>query len=136
MIDQKIPDDVDDEVAQIYSERFPNYCPECGDALVVAGGRVDPEKGWYEHIDPVVTCPDMCVRYRFTAGVDQDEGQELRTAPGAEAWDWADDLAGFCDIHREEMVRTKNLYLEGKPTVQYKCPECDREAVVQHCGST
>lgn len=132
VLDENIPDAVErEDVRRIYRERFPNYCPECAGEIVVAGGRVNPEEGWYEHLDPVLTCErGACVQWRMTAGVDQDDGQELRTAPGADEWDHFDGVQAFCDIHRELMVPTKNLVMDDRPTRQYKCPECDREAVV------
>lgn len=132
MIPEQIDDDLPGTTKRILDERLPNYCHNCGGEIVLAGGRTEPEEGWYEHIDPVVMCERGCWRDRFTAGVEDGgaEGREYRVAPGAEEWDEFDDVAGWCDIHREVMEKTKDLLLDGRRVRQYKCPECDRETTV------
>lgn len=131
MLDDNIPEEVTEErIKEIYRDRFPSYCHQCGEEVVVAGGQLTPVNGWYEHLDPVLMCERGCWKDRFTAGVDQQEGQEWRVAPGADLWsDTAlADVAGYCDIHREQMVPTKDLLVGAIGRVrQWKCPECDRE---------
>lgn len=131
VLPKHVPEEAPPAAADVMTDRLPNYCHDCGGEIVVAGGRIQPEVGWYEHLDPVLTCERGCWQDRFTAGIDQDEGQEFRVAPGAQQWDdLFGGMAGWCDIHREEMVPTKDLYLADRPIRQYKCPECDRETTV------
>lgn len=132
---ENIPDDADEKTRQTL-ERIPDYCPECGEAFIIYGGRLDPEMGFYEHIDPMITCENGCKQRRFTMGTTDGgaEGREMRHIAG----DWSatklGDVAGYCDLHSREMKATKDLILnvdgEKRKLRQFKCPECDLETVV------
>lgn len=137
VLSSNIPEEVESMRAlDVLEDRLPDFCHDCGGEIVIAGGRLDPEMGWYEHIDPVLMCERGCWRDRFTAGLDQLEGQEFREAPGAEDWsELFGDVAGYCDMHDTAMKPTKDLVLASRrgeqvPVRQFKCPECDRETTV------
>lgn len=135
MLEQNVPSDATQRVKSILMDRLPNYCKDCGSEIVIAGGRLEPEDGWYEHLDPVVTCERACWQRRFTMGVDQEEGQEYRVGPGSENHDELfRDVRGYCDIHDRQMKVTKDLTLtvdgEYRPVRQHKCPDCDMESPV------
>lgn len=134
VLEKNIPSEVDrKDVIEMYKDRFPNYCHKCGNEVVIAGGRISPEHGIYEHIDPVLTCEKACWQDRFTAGIDQEEGQQYWVSHGGEEWHKEfDNIIGFCDIHKKEMKVTKDLLIQGEKIRQHKCPECDRENTVKY----
>lgn len=136
MKEKNIPDEADDEARRVMKDRIPDTCPECGEDLLVYGGRLDPEMGFYEHIDPMVTCENSCKQMRFTMGTAKSGaiGREFRKIAG----DWDEDFAGiggYCDLHNRRMKPTKDLKMtvedgEKVKARQFKCPECDLETVV------
>lgn len=137
---ENIPDEADDEARSVMLERIPDECPKCGEDLYVYGGRLKPEMGLYEHIDPMVTCRNGCKQMRFTMGTAKsgEIGRQFRALAG----DWEDDfdgISGYCDLHNRRMKPTKDLLMtvegegNGREKVkarQFKCPECDLETVV------
>lgn len=136
MLKTNIPGHVTDRAARTLDERTPNFCPDCGAEIVLAGGADERVTGLYDHIDPLVLCSECGQRFRHGAAFEQAEGHEQFDL-GLD-WDEGDtyfgDYTAWCNLHTERMKPTKSYHVDGVPARQYKCPECDLVATVLFTG--
>lgn len=139
MLSSEIPDDAPTETKEILAERLPNYCGDCGQATVLAGGwqRLTPGRGlWYDHIDVVLSCPSACFKHTFMGGVDRDEGLQHYVDNEASKERHSalfSDVVGYCEHHGRMQV-TKDIAGTEGPLRQYKCGECERGMAVLYTG--
>lgn len=139
MLDSEIPDGIDGQARQILRERYPNYCHDCGNPVILAGGwqRLQPGKGvWYDHIDAVLTCPEDCWRQTFMSGLDREEGLQHYVESDVDEERHSrlfGDVVGYCE-HHGAMKVTKDIQGTVGPLRQFKCPECDRGMALLYDG--